>query len=45
MRDMIFLAIGMLLGGTVGALMLCMLQFGARSERIENEHESGDIRH
>ena len=44
MREIIFLTIGMLIGGTVGALMLCLLRTNASCERIEAECEN-DERH
>ena len=44
MRDMLFLVLGMLLGGAVGALMLCMLRAGACSERLGIADEKGDPR-
>lgn len=44
MRDVIFLVIGMMIGGALAMLVLCALQLGARHERIQLNSENSEDR-
>lgn len=44
MRDVIFLVIGMMIGGALAMLVLCALQLGARHERVHLNSENNEAR-